>query len=48
MGPCWGPSAFCLVVNSSSIVQFSSKADLERTEVERWKREAVENVEMQS
>jgi hypothetical protein len=48
-----GPSTFRLVVTCLGIVQFSSKADLERTEVERWKGEVVEDVmeesvEMQS
>jgi hypothetical protein len=44
-GPWWGLSAFRLVVNCLGTVQFSSKADLERTEeVERWKGEVVEDV----
>jgi hypothetical protein len=43
-GPWWGPSAFRLVVNCLGIMQLSSKADLERTEVERWKGEVVEDV----
>jgi len=33
-----------LVVNCLGIMQLSSKADLERIEVERWKGEVVEDV----
>ena len=49
----WGLSAFRLVVNCLGIMQLSSKADLQRTKVERWKGEVVEDVmeesvEMQS
>jgi hypothetical protein len=33
-----------LVVICFGIVQFSSKADLERTEMERWKGEIVKGV----
>jgi hypothetical protein len=39
-----GLSTFCFVVACFGIVQFSSKADLERTEVKRWKGEVVEDV----
>jgi hypothetical protein len=39
-----GPSALRLVVTCLGIVWFSSKAVLERTEVERWKGEVVEDV----
>jgi hypothetical protein len=43
-GPWWGRSAFRLVVDCLGIMQFPSKADLERTEAERWKGEVVEDV----
>jgi hypothetical protein len=43
-GPWWGLSAFRLVVNCLGIVQFSSKADLERTDVEKWKWKVVEDL----
>ena len=37
-GPWWGPSAFRLVVNCLGIMQLSSKADLQRTEVGEMER----------
>jgi hypothetical protein len=43
-GPWWGSSAFRLVVNCLGIMQLPSRADLQRTEVERWKGEVVEDV----
>src|SRR5271168_1136972 len=43
-GPWWDPLAFRLVVNCLGIMQLSSKADLQRREVERWKGEVVEDV----
>jgi hypothetical protein len=43
-GPWCGPSAFRLVVNCLGIMQLSSKADPQRTEVKKWKGEVVEDV----
>ena len=37
-GPWWGPSAFRLVVKCLGIMQLSSKADLQRTEVGEMER----------
>jgi len=42
--PWWGPSAFRLVINCLDIMQLSSKAYLQRVEVERCKGEVVEDV----
>ena len=40
----WGPLAFPFFVGCFGVVQFSNRADLERTEVERWKGKVVEDV----